>query len=452
MPLDYGDTLAAMTQSRPSRERDFVRAPLVLWCAFVLVHLLLGLLNMFGGGYPLGDMGVYKYWVDQAVVSNYWVGIDAPWVYPFLAIVPMLIARLAYPVAAAVPALATSTLGVGLYSSSWLSLVLVLDLVAFGVLTGWGRKRNRLVVGWWWVAFLAMLGPIAVGRIDSITVPIAIIGVVFVATRPAVATVALTFAAWIKVWPGALVLAMLVVGGRRWRVAAVGLATSLAIVLVALSFGSGGNVFSFVSQQTARGLQIEAPITTFWMWSAAVDPTRATVYFDNDILTWQVKGVGVDVASSVMTPLLVLAVITVVAIGVVARRRGAEPSALLPPLILALLTAMIGFQKVGSPQFISWLAVPVILGLASHRSGHGPEFRTPAALVLVVAALTQLIYPYLYGGVIGLNPVMLVLLTLRNGMLFVLLGVAIRDMFRSALWRPTPAGRSRADTSLTSTR
>lgn len=409
-----------------------LHSPLVLWCAFVLVHLVLGLLNMFSDGYPLGDMSVYKFWVDQAVVSDYWVGVDAPWVYPIGAIVPMLIARLAYPIAAAIPAFATSTVGVGLYSSSWLSLVLVLDLVAFGVLTGWGRRNDRLNVGWWWVAFLALLGPIAVGRIDSITVPIAVVGVALIASRPAIATVVLTVGAWIKVWPGALVLAMLVACARRAGVAAIGAATSLAIVLIALSFGSGANVVSFVGQQSARGLQIEAPVTTFWMWSAAVDPAHTTVYFDTDILTWQVRGVGVAAASSVMTPLLLVAVAAVVVAGVLAMRRGATASALLPPLILALLTAMIGFQKVGSPQFISWLAVPVILGLATHRSGHGPEFRGPAALVLVVAALTQLIYPYLYGFVIGLNPVMLAVLTLRNGLLFVLLGVAVRRIVRTA--------------------
>lgn len=421
-----------------------MRSSLLLWCAFVLVHLLLGLLNMYGDGYPLGDMSVYKFWVDQAVVSDFWVGIDAPWVYPILAIVPMLIARLAYPIAATVPAFASSTLDVGLYSASWLSLVLFVDLLAFGVLTGWGRRPDRIETGWWWVLFLLLLGPIAVGRIDSITVPIAVIGVALVATRPVAATVLLTLAAWIKVWPGAIVVALLTVSKQRSPIVLAGAATSVAIVALALSFGSGANVLSFVTQQTSRGLQVEAPITTFWMWAAALEPSTTTIYFDTDILTWQVRGPGVEVASALMTPLLLIAVVAVVLVALLARIRGAAASAVLPPLTLAILTAMIAFQKVGSPQFISWLAVPVILGLVSHRAGVAERFRIPAILVLIIASLTQLIYPYLYGYVLGLNPLMLFVLTLRNCMLFVLLGVAIAAVLRSADGATSKTGESHA--------
>ena len=429
-----------MTQASPPstaepaerRRSAFFRSPVLLWCAFVVTHLVLGLLNSYGGGYPLGDMSVYKFWVDQGVMSEFWVGIDAPWVYPILAIVPMFIARLAYPVAAAIPAFATSTLDVGLYSASWLSLVLVLDLVAFGVLTGWGRRSDRVAIGWWWVLFLLMLGPIAVGRIDSITVPIAVIGVTLVATRPVVATVVFTLAAWIKVWPGALVIALLTVSRSRSPILLAGAATSAAIVALALSFGSGAHVFSFVTQQTSRGLQVEAPITTFWMWAAASDPSTTMIYYDTDILTWQVRGPGVEVASTMMTLVLLLAVVAVILVALLARMRGASAGALLPALSLALITTMIAFQKVGSPQFVSWLAVPVILGLISHRAGVAASFRTPAVLVLAIAALTQLVYPYLYGFVLGLNPIMLTVLSIRNGMLFVLLGVAIAALLRSA--------------------
>lgn len=439
--IRYGDTLSRMPQVSPPPTVAFAHpapnplltSPLLLWSAFVVVHLLLGLLNMYGDGYPLGDMSVYKFWVDQAVVSDYWVGIDAPWVYPILAIVPMLIARLSYPIAASIPAFASSTVDIGLYSASWLSLVLVLDLIAFGVLTGWGRRRDRAVAGWWWVLFLLLLGPIAVGRIDSITVAIAVIAIVFVASRPVVATVLLTLAAWIKVWPGAIVVALVVISGRRARIVLAGAATSAAVIATALSFGSGGQVFSFITQQTSRGLQVEAPIATVWMWAAFLDPSTTTIYFDTDILTWQVRGPGVEVASALMTPLLLIAVAAIVLVGLLAVLRGASASALLPALILAMLTAMIAFQKVGSPQFISWLAVPVILGILTHRAGLGAAFRMPAILVLVVAALTQMIYPYLYGFVLGLNPLMLGVLTVRNGMLFVVLGVAIVAMMRSSV-------------------
>jgi hypothetical protein len=135
-----------------------------------------------------------------------------------------------------------------------------------------------------------------------------------------------------------------------------------------------------------------------------------------------------------MTPILLLAVAAIVALGIVTVRRGASARAALPPLVLALVTGMIAFQKVGSPQFISWLAVPVVLGLVTHRAGVGPSFRAPAALAFTIAALTHIIYPYLYGYLLGVYPAMLAVLTMRNALLFVLLGWAVIAIVRSSRW------------------
>ncbi len=411
-------------------------SPLVVWCAFVGAHVWLGTLNLYGPGFPLGDVtSVYKFWVDQAVTADFWVGIDSSWVYPIVAIVPMLMARAAYPIASGIPALAPSTLDAGLYASSWLALVFVLDLVAFGVLTGWGRRRDRVSIAWWWVVFLIALGPIALGRIDAITVPLAIVAVLVVATRPALASLILTIAAWIKVWPGAIVIALLIASKNRGVVFLTAAGASIAVVALTLSFGSGANVVSFVVQQADRGLQIEAPVTTFWMWLAASGDGSTTIYYDTTLLTWQVRGQGVALASSLMTPLLILAVTAIAITAVLVVARGARASAVLPPLVLALLAAMIVFQKVGSPQFISWLAVPVIFGLATQRTGGGPPFRAAAALVVVIAGLTQVMYPVLYGYVVGAWPLMLLVLTARNLLLVALLAWAVAILVRSGSGR-----------------
>ncbi len=58
---------------------------------------------------------------------------------------------------------------------------------------------------WWWLGFLLALGPIGLGRIDTVATVLALIGVAFVATRPAVASALFTAGAWTKVWPAALV-------------------------------------------------------------------------------------------------------------------------------------------------------------------------------------------------------------------------------------------------------
>ena len=386
----------------------------LLWGAFVAVHLWLGMLCLFGPGFPLGDVTVvYRLWVDQIVLADYWVGIDGVWVYPVLAIAPML---------------AAFALGPAVYASTWLTIVMLVDAVAFAAITGWTTTRDRAIVGWWWIGFLLLLGPVAVARIDAITVSLAVVGVLLLATRPAAAAVVLAVATWVKVWPAALLAAIVITNRNRRDVAIAAAAVSAIVVVVALLLGSGGNVFSFVTQQTGRGLQVEAPVSTFWLWRAAVGEPGTGIYYDQEILTYQVVGDGVAATAAAMTPVLALAALAVVVLGVWAVRRGANSSALLAPLALALVATLIAFNKVGSPQFISWLAVPIVLGLATRLAGHGRSFRVPAVLVLVVAGLTQALYPYLYNELLSLNPIMVLAISARNLLLFAVLAWAIREV------------------------
>ncbi|WP_434316774.1 hypothetical protein [Leifsonia sp. P73] len=127
-----------------------------------------------------------------------------------------------------------------------------------------------------------------------------------------------------------------------------------------------------------------------------------------------------------MNPMLALTVLVVALIGIRSLRRGTPYTRILPELSLALVTAFIAFNKVGSPQYIVWLAAPVVIGLVYQGRG----FKTPAILVLTTAALTQVIYPYLYDGLLVPLPAMVAVLTARNLMYFAVLGWTI-----GALWR-----------------
>ena len=204
---------------------------------------------------------------------------------------------------------------------------------------------------------------------------------------------------------------------------------SAAILAGALLLGAGPKVRSFITQQTGRGLQIESPISTIWMWMASAG--FAYVDYDRDILTYQVYGPGAEVAAALMTPLLAIVVLGIAILGIVATRRGVSTPDLFPPLALALTVALIAFNKVGSPQFVGWLAVPILAGLVTSFAGHGARFRTPATIGVIIAALTQVIYPYLYNYLLWVNPLMLVVLTVRNALYFALLAWAISAILRS---------------------
>lgn len=403
--------------------RTLAMHPLVVWLVFVAVHLWLGMLNLLGPNQPLGDVqNIYPYWI-QTTLNGIWVGIDVDWVYPIVALVPMLLA---------------SVFGLENFAATWLTMILLLNVVAFGVLIRWGNDRSRLLLGWWWIAFLMLLGPIAIGRIDAVTVPVALMGMLVLSTRPRTAAVLLAVATWIKVWPAALVAAVVVADRRRWSVVLVGAAVSTVIVGVGLLLGGGTHLASFVTEQTGRGLQVEAPAATPFLWLALFGVEDVAVEYSREILTFQVVGSTTEAIAALATPVMAVLVAGILALGLLAVVRGSTTERVLPPLAVALVLAFIVTNKVGSPQFIAWLAVPVLYGLLVQ----GRDFRVPAIASLMLAVLTQAIYPFFYHDLLSAQPWMLVLITVRNlgeVVLLVWAIVAIVVVLRSTRVRRPPA-------------
>ncbi|KZX22779.1 glycosyltransferase 87 family protein [Rathayibacter tanaceti] len=296
--------------ARPlDRLRENRDSAAVLWGSFALVHVLLSLLALFAPGLPMGDVSiVYKEWMRTAVEGGGIAGIDTGWVYPILAWAPMS---------------ASWLFGAGGYDLMWLVLVTLADAAAFALLLR-GRSRPSLAAARWWLLFLVLLGPIAVGRIDAFTAPPAIAGMLWAATRPGAAAFLLTIGTWIKVWPAAILAAALLVLRGRVRTVIVPAVTSAVIVVAVVLVGGGDQVFSFVTDQTDRGLQIEAVVSTPWMWLSVVPGTGSYVYYAADINTFEMHGPGTEFAASLMTPLLALAMLGVALLGLRALARRAE--------------------------------------------------------------------------------------------------------------------------------
>ena len=69
-------------------------APIV-WAAFVVAHLLVAVSGWLLPSQPMGDVVlVYLPWSASALGGGAIVGITEPWVYPQLALLPMLLAQL----------------------------------------------------------------------------------------------------------------------------------------------------------------------------------------------------------------------------------------------------------------------------------------------------------------------------------------------------------------------
>jgi len=406
----------------PFEEIDLsrLRRPSLVWTAFLAVHVWIGIVGVLMiPKAAFWDLDLYRYWVWLGVHTGQWPSIDAAWVYPAGALLPMILAGV-------------GGLGYGAgYAVAWCLMVTALDAAAFAVLL---RRRHGVVAGWWWTAFLLLLGPIAVGRLDAIVVPLAVVGLLWGLDRPAVASFLLTVGAWIKVAPGGLVASLFLVSRRPWRdVAAPAIATSALVAGTVIAVGGRDTVASFLTEQSARGLQIEAVGATPWVLAALLTP-RIERWFNDDIGSWELRGLGATQMADLLGGLFAIGLMVAVALLWWRRRRlgrrlwtdrTARSEVLVRGALLVTL-AMLVFNKVGSPQYISWLTGPVVVALAIGL----PGWRRTAGLVLAVGAATQVVFPWLYGEITYGGAGTTLLLAARNGALVVLLGWTVRALVR----------------------
>jgi hypothetical protein len=104
-------------------------------------------------------------------------------------------------------------------------------------------------------------------------------------------------------------------------------------------------------------------------------------------------------------------------LGFKAHRKGAEFKQLFVVVFLTATLDLIVFNKVGSPQFEGWLAVPLMAGVLFGLA----RWKFPLALGATIALLTNLMYPICYMDLMVLGDLGVWLLTLRNAALILFL-------------------------------
>ncbi|WP_127820472.1 glycosyltransferase 87 family protein [Microbacterium sp. CPCC 204701] len=385
----------------------------LLWIGFALVHALVIWLGFTGDHAASWDVDqLYRWWASRALRGEAVPGITEGWVYPLLAYIPIVLA--------AAPGTAVD------YTLAWGLLVTAADAVAFGVLVGTARSRGRVFAAWFWLAALVALGGVGMFRLDGFTVPLAITGSLWLVGRPWLGSVLLAVATWIKVWPAALLAAAVIALRRRLAVVGGAAVVSALVIAGVLAAGGGAHLFGFVGGQTSRGLQIEAPVSTVYMLLAAGGVPEAQVVYGAEYITFQVTGPAVDGVIAAMTPVLILGMLSLAVLGGFKAWRGAGFASLFPALALALVLGFIVLNKVGSPQYMTWLIAPLVVGLAIDRR----RWIGPAALALVTLALTQLIFPFSYDAILVLAPAAVGVLVIRNVLLVALFAWAVVRLAR----------------------
>ncbi|BDZ51921.1 hypothetical protein GCM10025867_41620 [Frondihabitans sucicola] len=421
-----GATRVHVEATAGQRWHAFRQDPRVLWSGLAAVHIavFLLMLPMMLRGELGGDLPVYLHWTTEAFQGGTWPVFDYDWVYPAGALVPVLL---------------PGVLGANLYGVVWLVLIAAANAVALQALIRRGRLlRNQTAAGWW-VLTVGVLCPVDLLRIEGFTAPMVVVGMLFLGSRPRIAGLLLAAATWIKVWPAAVIVAVIVASTKRWIVILTGLATSVGVSLVVVLGGGASHLTSFVNQQNGRPLQIEAPLSTPWLWMSMFQVPGARLFHDSALITEEVTGPGdawmvangTWVMFGVMAALVVLLAIATHRLSALVHPMGKEVDLVLVGA-LGLATAFIVFNKVGSPQYMLWLTPIVAVGLVLRP----PDWKTPALLMLAVAILTTLVFPTFYFALIALHPLVLILLAARNILLLVVLGWSVAKLCHAAFVRP----------------
>lgn len=392
-----------------------------LWIAVIIAHIVFfaGLWAQVAAGGVEGDLGLYRKWTQSGYLINYWPGLDYPWVYPIGALVPLAFSNM---------------FGPNFFLGMWLVLTFTLNILSFFALLGRSTNYRRLTASWWWLVILIILSPVALLRLDGITAPMVVIALVYMAKRPWLAGFIIACATWIKVWPAAFFLAM-ITNIRQWkRMLLSGIFTSLGIIAAVMTAGAGQFLFSFISAQGARNLQLEAPITTPWLWLSLFGVPGFNRGYGIELATWEVTGPGATEAASLMNVAMAISVLAVFILLFRARRRQAPVEDVMLMGAFAFVSALIVFNKVGSPQYMLWLAPIVAVALT-----HGlTKWRFPALLMIAISVATTLVFPVLYMPLIYGSKWVAIILTLRNLMLVVLLGWSIMRLYQLGKKRKDP--------------
>lgn len=352
--------------------------------------------------------------------------------YPALSIVPMLLPRLA--LADAAPDLPMYD-GAFVVLSATLTGLLALVLGRFAVAATSGAQRALAVLA----ILVALTAHVIARRYDMTPALLSAAGILTLAAgRPTLAGGLVGLATAAKLYPAVLIpIAIVWLAGRRRFVDAGSFlsAATAATVLPFLPFTliAPTEAFSFLSFHAERGLQIESVAAGLLELGGIVGITPAVgaeFAFNSYQLTTPVADALLPI-QAVLTVALQLALAGFLWLHLRATTHDHPPASCLIGYAVAALLAFLVTNKVLSPQYLVWLLalVPVMSGVSV------------PLLVITAAALTVLIFPMLYVGLIGLDPGAVLLLNLRNAALVGALGAAVlahRPAFRRSALQTTP--------------
>jgi hypothetical protein len=309
------------------------------------------------------------------------------------------------------------------------SMLVVDALFTWSLWRASGRTRGAALTFWLW--FVPCVGPIAYFRFDLVPAMLAGAAVLVAGRRPGWSGSLTAIGAGLKLWPALMLPTFLLRKMDRRRVLLGFTLTGGAIAGSALLLGGIGRLVSPLTWQNDRGLQIESVSATplvlarlfhrHHVWSSHVSKYKAF-----EIFGWGVSAMLIFSTVATVAGLLLLG-----KLWLRARRLPTVPPGVLGWLFLATSVVVTITNKALSPQYILWLGGP--LAALWVRTPGDPSVRRAGILLLVIAVLTQGVYPITYPALIsarGVTPILsTLLLVTRNALLVTLAWQACKQVW-----------------------
>ncbi|HTF41908.1 MAG TPA: glycosyltransferase family 87 protein [Propionibacteriaceae bacterium] len=288
------------------------------------------------------------------------------------------------------------------YLIAFVIFMLALDaLFTYALWRATGRRHDRAVD--FWLIFVPLIGPLAYLRFDMLPAVLAG-GAVLAARRKPWVTGALTgLGAAIKLWPALLIAAFMSYRSDRRPAGVAFVVVGFGLALISLIFGGWSRLISPLTWQSDRGLQIESIWATPLMLARALRPDQWIVDI-SQYQAYEIFGPGVDAWVMISSVATLLGLALIILLTVRAFRHDGSTPAAIGFVVLATVAIMVITNKTLSPQYLLWVGGPMAALLAYRpQATHDeqPAISRVAGQVLILALLTQLVYPLFYDSYLG---------------------------------------------------
>ena len=240
-------------------------------------------------------------------------------------------------------------------------LALLTDAAFMLMLVRWTRPAEPWG-GLTWILAVPLLGATAYARFDLL--PGVLVGAMVLLAD---VTHGSPPCAWpsppgSQAWPALLIPGLVSAARRRGAVLLAVVVTGAVLVVASVAYASWGRLFSPLTYQSQRGLQIESIVATPVMMARLIHPHWWRAFYSVHH-AYEVVGPGTHLLLQVSTGLTVLLALLLLGTWVVLFvRRRPLPAAGLVWLTLAAVTGFVA-TKVFSPQYMLWVLPPAAAGL-----------------------------------------------------------------------------------------